>query len=106
MHTQPVQSREPGEPIIYEPFNGPLEWQIPSSESVHAPYVVNLGAFGCRGSCQCRWWITTVGPKVKKGKWVSCKHIQIARQRFTDWIIRELAKRDPNRQHDIDQVER
>jgi len=58
--------------------------------------MVDLGAYGCRGECSCIYWRTTVGPKVKKGQWVTCKHINLAKMRMTDWVIREFAKRDTN----------
>lgn len=94
-----------GEPKIYEPFDYPTRWLIESSTANHEPYLVDLGAWGCRGECQCRHWVTVVGPKVKKGEWFSCKHINIARERFCNWAIRAFADKDPNRGYDKKQLE-
>lgn len=82
-----------------------LRWLVPSSSSVNVSYLTDLGAYDGRGECNCRYWVTTVGPKVKKGQNVQCKHLRIAREKFTDWAIQAFLKNDPNKQHDKRELE-
>lgn len=82
-----------------------LRWLVPSSSSANVSYLTDLGSYGGRGECNCRHWVTTVGPKVKKGNNVQCKHLRIAREKFTEWAILKFAEKDPNRQHDKQQLE-
>jgi len=104
MHTQPVQSLKPES--IQEPYDYPTRWLVKSSSSEHTMYLVDLGSYNNVGECQCIYWRTTVGPKVKKGQVVRCRHINIARERFTNWAIKEFHDKDPDKGHDREQLER
>ena len=85
---------------IKEPYDSPLRWLVESSTSTHKPYMVDLGAYNGNGECQCKYWQCNVGPKVKSGTPANCKHIRIARERFTNWAIQAFKQHDQNQKHD------
>jgi hypothetical protein len=81
---------------MHQPHDYALRWIIESSESKKSPYLVDLGAYNGVGCCQCRFWVCNVGPKVKAGQVVYCKHVRIARERFTNWSIEAFRNHDQN----------
>lgn len=81
---------------LKQPHDSPLRWLIESSSSVNKPYLIDLGAYDGVGCCQCRFWACNVGPKVKAGQVVFCKHVRIARERFTNWSIEAFRNHDQN----------
>jgi hypothetical protein len=81
---------------IREPYDSPLRWLIESSSTNHKPYLVDLSQYNGVGECQCRFWVCNVGPKVKRGEVVHCKHVRIARERFTNWAIEAFKNHDKN----------
>lgn len=85
------------EPIIHAPFDSPLRWLVKSqSDSRSGDYLVDLAAYNGNGECQCRYFICGCAPKVKQGTPKQCKHIRIARERFTNWSLAEFTKHFPS----------
>ena len=89
-------------PVIHQPFDSPLRWMIESRSHPNRDggYLVDLGAYGGRGCCQCPDFQCRVGPATKTGRWVSCHHIRVARERFMWWAIMHEIEIDQNRAHD------
>lgn len=84
------------DPPLYFPKDGPLRWEIPSSSEHDSIYLVDLGANGGIGVCQCNHWLYHAETAIKRGERPTCRHIVEARRRFTDWAIYEFHKFDPN----------
>ena len=62
-----------------------------ASQNKEGKYMVDLLAYETRGECACPAWQYRIGPVLQKGEvpdrpW--CKHIQAARDHFTDEILR------------------
>jgi hypothetical protein len=91
------------EPAPAECFDDALRWLIPSRTDPHEHYVVELNDAPGYDVCQCKWFVTTLGPilklgispeqavaegmvKIKKGERVSdalkCYHIKQAEYEF------------------------
>lgn len=90
-------------PEIFQPEDAfGLQWQISSRSHPNRDggYLVDLAAYGCRGTCQCMDWTTRVGPAVKRGEWKTCYHVRVAQERRANWSLRRDAALDPNREHD------
>ena len=79
-----------------ECFDGPLRWLIPSKTESGISYLVDLSGYDGAGVCQCRDWECRCAPSIKQGKLKRCQHIIIARDLFTDWIIKKLSEQDRN----------
>jgi hypothetical protein len=70
-----------------------LRWLVKSQSQEGVTYLVQLNPM----ECQCRWWQTTVGPKLRKGEFRGqlCQHYLIAEERFKEWAkwaFREFEK--------------
>lgn len=91
-----MQQNDEGMPT--EPFDSPCRWIIPSRSESGVSYLVDLSGFDGVGSCQCRDFDCRCVPSIKLGKPKRCRHILIARELFTDWIIPRLAKLDTNKE--------
>lgn len=91
------------EPAPAESYDNALRWIIPSRTDPHESYVVELNDAPGYDVCQCKWFVTTLGPllklgytperavaenlvKLKKGERVEdalkCFHIRDANYRF------------------------
>ena len=80
------------------PYDSVTRWLIPSSSESGVSYLVDLSGFDGNGACQCRDFDCRCVPSIKLGKPKRCRHILIARELFTDWIIPRLAKLDTNKE--------
>lgn len=81
-----------------EPYDGPLRFLIPSKTESGVSYLVDLSGYDGAGVCQCRYWECVCAPDIKQGKVRRCQHIIMAREIFTDWIIKKLAAKDRNKE--------
>jgi len=55
------------EPAPAEEFDDALRWLIPSRTDPHENYVVELNDAPGYDVCQCKWFVTTLGPLLAKG---------------------------------------
>lgn len=83
---------------VHQPHDSPLRWNVPSSSETGASYLVDLGANDGLGECQCAHFIFVVGPRIKLGERRRCRHINMARQWFTDWAIEAFKNHDKNKE--------
>ena len=89
-------SQVPPQESVVEHFDSPLRFHV-KSRSRHDPYTVDLGSSKYPwGECQCRHFITTVGPAQLRGERKTCYHIERARDAFTTWMIGVLKEQDKN----------
>lgn len=78
----------------HDPYDSScLRWVIPSKSEDGADYLVQIEP----PSCQCRWWVCEVGPKLERGLKPRqlCSHYEEADKRFKEcakWIFSEMDK--------------
>lgn len=53
-------------------------------------YLVDIAEFDWIGQCDCPHWITRLGPKIRQGERLRCKHVVAAREAALDDIGRKL----------------
>lgn len=101
------------EPVTAEVYDDILRWKIPSRTDPHENYVVELNEAPGYDVCQCKWFVTTLGPllklgytperalaeglvKIKKCERVSdalrCFHVREARDQFAAACVRVMSK--------------
>jgi hypothetical protein len=82
-----------------EPYGYATEWLIASKSEAGASYLVDLAANKGWGECQCRWYLTTYLPILRRGNIPprSCSHIADARVKFARWACTRFAALDPNK---------
>lgn len=76
------------EEIAGEPFR----FFVRSFSKPETKYLVDISEHDWRGQCGCNNWHMKIGPKVKAGERVYCKHVRIARQVALDTVGRLLQK--------------
>lgn len=78
-----------------EPHDSPLRWLVPSKSNEGEEHLVDLGA----PECTCRYWVTTVGPALRKGLTPRqyCSHYHSAKCTFTEWAIKKFKDYDKNK---------
>ena len=82
---------------IYEPYDSPIRWNIRSSSVHDESYLVDLGANGGVGECQCKGFIFSFAKHRIHGTQIKrCRHINIARDKFTSWAIEAFKRHDQN----------
>lgn len=74
--------------------NEPLRFDVDSNSRRGKMYLVDLELFGGRGRCDCAWFETHCGPKLKKNQEPVryCRHIIEARQLFCRLAILAAAR--------------
>lgn len=73
-----------------EPYDH-FRYQV-RSFSGDQPYLVDIAAHDWIGQCDCPHWIARLGPKVRTGERLRCKHIMAAREVALDDIGPRLQK--------------
>ena len=83
---------ETAKPAI-EQYDNALRYMVPSSKG-DSVYLVDLGAYGGNGMCDCPDFQCRHSPILKTGAKpndkLRCKHIRAARTHLTDRIIKRL----------------
>lgn len=69
-----------------------FRFHVRSFRNPEVKYFVDLEEHDLIGECNCHHWVMRLGPKVKLGERVRCKHIKVARDVAFDQIGRLLQK--------------
>lgn len=77
----------------YAPHDSPLRWLINSKTDSNGSYLVDIGI----PSCQCRYFICEVAPKLKQNLQPKlCSHIILAQRRYLVWSVAQFKNHDTN----------
>jgi hypothetical protein len=84
-----------------EMFDSPLRWHVPSKSVEGETHLVDLGV----KQCSCRYWVTTVGPALRKGEKPRqyCSHYKAAKDAFSDWALEKFIQHEKkqNEEHGL-----
>lgn len=87
----------PKQEFVVEHYNTPISFWVKSRSVGGSSYLVVLKTDEYPwGVCQCKHFVTTVGPAQKRGERRMCYHIERARAAFDQWAIDIFYARDKN----------
>jgi hypothetical protein len=86
----------PRQESAVEHYDSILRFMVRSRSQSGVTHLVDLGANDCLGECNCRYFVTTCGPSIRRGKPKQCYHVLLARDKFCDWAIRQFQQADKN----------
>ena len=97
MNNTPL-TQVPKQESLVEHGDTPLEFWVRSRSRHDTEHKVVLADPDHNGhdSCDCRWFITTCWPSIRRGTLKRCWHIEMARAAFTDWVIPIFRAQDKN----------